>query len=117
MGGTVQTTLYGSLNANIASVALSSVIGLASGNGGDSIAQCSIGKLYYIGSNVFEQLRFILRKCDNEIYNQAFSTERDNFIISKHTLRQQSVPVRIYLQNFGFKLKLLGIKIDQKAKG
>ena len=106
-----------SFDADIAAVALPAVIGFASGDGGDSIAQCSIGKLYYMGSNVFEQLRFILRKCDNEIYDESFSTERDNFIISKHTLRQQSVPARIYLQNFGFKLKLLGIKIDQKAKG
>ena len=58
-----------SFDADIAAVALPAVIGFASGDGGDSIAQCSIGKLYYMGGNVFEQLRFILRKCAAVLYD------------------------------------------------
>ena len=109
MSCTVQSALDRGLDADVTAVALSAVVGFASGNGENGIAKCPVGSFYHIGSDVFEQLWLLIGNGDNKVYYKSLSPERYNFVIRKYPFGQQSMPVGIYFKNPGFKLKLFGI--------
>jgi len=117
VGGTVQSALYGSLDADITTIALPAVVSFASGDAEDSVTESSVSAFHHVGGDIFEQLRLIVWESDQQIDEQSFSPERDDFIISKHTLSQQRMSAGIDFQNAGFKLKLFVIQMNDKAKG
>ena len=109
--------MNGCFNSHITAVALPAVVSFASGDAEDSVTESSVGAFHHVGGDIFEQLRLIVRESDQQIDEQTFSPERDDFIISKHTLSQQCMSAGIDLQNAGFKLKLFVIQMNDKAKG
>ena len=117
VGRTVQTALNRSFDANVTAVALPAVVSFASGDAEDIVTESSVSAFHYVGGDIFEQLRFIVWESDQQIDEQPFSPERDDFIISKHTLSQQCMSAGIDFQNAGFKLKLFVIQMNDKAKG
>ena len=99
VGRTVQTALNCSFDADIATVALPAVVGFASGDAEDSVTESSVGAFHHVGGDIFEQLRPIIWESDQQIDKQSFSLERNDFIISKHTLSQQCMSAGIDFQN------------------
>ena len=48
----------------------------------DSVTESSVSAFHHVGGDIFEQLRFIVWESDQQIDEQPFSPERDDFIIS-----------------------------------
>lgn len=82
VGRTVQTALNCSFDADIATVALPAVVSFASDDAEDSVTESSVSAFHHVGGDIFEQLRFIVWESDQQIDEQPFSPERDDFIIS-----------------------------------
>ena len=85
VGRTVQTALNGGFDADITAVALPAVVSFASGDAEDSVTESSVGAFHHVGGDIFEQLRLTVWESDQQIDEQPFSPERDDFIVSKHT--------------------------------
>ena len=60
VGGTVQSALYGSLDADITTIALPAVVSFASDDAEDSVTESSVSAFHHVGGDIFEQLRFIV---------------------------------------------------------